>query len=107
MHAHASRSLELLKNAEMIALEISVNGQRACLAGASGCVYTTLHWTRFVVNEGRLRIGVGGREFGQPKGGDFYEWSVPEIKFGDEVTIRILDTDAVDAPSKVRPNPPA
>lgn len=89
----------------MIAFEISINGKRVCLAGASGCVYGTLHWSRFVVSEGHCQLRVGGRQYGQPKGGDYFEWAVPSIGLGDEVTIRIVEAESADPPALTDPHP--
>jgi hypothetical protein len=88
----------------MVALELSINGQRACLAGASGVVWSTMFWGRFVNADGESKLRVGGREYGQPKGGAFYRWAEHGLKIGDEVTVRLIESDAVDAKALYPPS---
>lgn len=88
----------------MIALEISVNGERVCLAGASGSVYCTTFWGRFTPPEGQFVLRIGGREYGQGvgKAGDSHEWPPHFINLGDEVTLRFVESESVDPPSPPR-----
>jgi hypothetical protein len=86
-------------NARMVALEVSINGQRVCLAGASGVVWCTMYWGRFVKPDGESWLRVGGREYGQPKGGDFFRWLEHSLQIGDEVTVRLVESETVDLPA--------
>jgi hypothetical protein len=87
----------------MIALEVSVNGERVCLAGVSGVVWCTMGLGRFVDPDGKFMLRVGGREYGQPKGGNFFHWLDETLKLGDEVTVRFIETDTVDPPRRRSP----
>ena len=81
----------------MIAFEILVNGQRVCVAGASAVVGQTLSWTPNMKNNARLSVGgIDKREAGD----DMVSWPVPSIVVGDEITIRVIETDAVDEPTR-------
>ena len=104
-----ARQLELTLwpgyNALLVALEVSINRQRVCLAGASGVAWCTMHWGRFVNPDGESWLRVGGREYGQPKGGDFYRWLEQGLQICDEVTVRIVESDAVDAPASTSRQP--
>ena len=85
----------------MKALEVFVNGQRACVAGVGreGDLTATVDWA-----------GKGGREdvfmhVGGTVGAtnEFVEWAVPRIGVGSEITIRVVEADTVDPPAKRTP----
>ncbi len=77
----------------MIAFEVSVNGKRVCVAGAERVSSVSLHWAHH--SPQRVGFSVGG--VSSEGGVDHHcEWDVPPIGVGDEVTIRIVEADAVD-----------
>jgi hypothetical protein len=80
----------------MKALEVSVNGHRACMAGIRRGVLT-VHVSR--LSNARtefISLDVGGREEVGPP----LRWPMPKIGVGDEVTIRVVDMDTIDSPAK-------
>ena len=84
----------------MLAFQIVVNGELVCTAGAGPnhrVLASALSWTHR--DPDRISFTVGGiSESDQHQG-----YKVPEISIGDEVTIRIVDTDNVDQPDNIRP----
>ncbi len=84
----------------MLAFQILVNGKVACTAGAGEghrVLASALSWTHR--DPGRISFTVGG----VPESDEHLDYDVPEISVGDEITIRILETDEVDKPSGSRP----
>jgi len=82
----------------MLAFEILVNGKRLCLAGtdAHNVFSTIVSWGRRA--DDRINFHVGGIVSGDSH--DHYEWTTPAIGIGDEVTIRIMDSEKCDEPDR-------
>ena len=82
----------------MFAFEVSVNGKKLFVAGAppGGVLSSMLSWT--CRHPERLQFHVGGL----PGDGsqDHIEWKTPQIGVGDEIVIRITDSDATDEPHR-------
>lgn len=95
--------------AGMNAFEILVNGQRVCVVGSNRVLHAAVFWTKFKDKEGGFGFDVGGTNDDE-RWEQHAVWPVPEIGIGDEVTIRLISADAVDAPlprvSKPYPKPP-
>lgn len=83
----------------MIALEVSVNGQRACLAGvgADGSLDALLTWISSAGDEPHFFLRVGGYDV---RGDEHLHWKTPSIGLGSEVQIRIVDVEMSDAPDE-------
>jgi hypothetical protein len=93
----------------MNAFEILVNGTPVCVAGANPVFHAGLSWSRFRDKDGGFGFDVGGsNDDEQWEHG--VVWPVPAIGIGDEVTIRLISTDSVDAAvprvSSPYPKPP-
>jgi len=91
----------------MIALEVLLNGKRLCIAGAGdlGVVSANLCWVRRKpVPEGVEVVGWTPEELYINVGGidsvtdEHLEWVRREIEVGCEVTVRVIEVDAVDVP---------
>lgn len=84
----------------MLAFEITVNGKLICTAGigpAQRVLATTLSWT--YREPSRIAFHVGGISETDQQ----VDFKVPDVAIGDEILIRIIDTDLVDQPDSVRP----
>lgn len=100
----------------MIAFQVSINGERACLAGVDsgrGVLSTTVTWVkrkvpkklrRKVGPDEDLRISVGGLDPTARVDGEFVDWVERPLRAGDVIEIRVLDTDRVDPPARRRPS---
>jgi DNA-directed RNA polymerase subunit E'/Rpb7 len=96
----------------MIAFEILVNGDRVCTAGVEsdfGMLTTVLSWTkrdldrlpdeiRSEVPAEELKMIISGQKSLDEKNFENLQWQGRELKPGDEVRIRIIHADQVDAP---------
>jgi|GEM_PF-2350975 len=83
----------------MLAFEITINGKVICTAGAGPnhrVLATILSWTHR--DPDRIAFNVGG----VPETDQHLGFNVPDVSIGDEITIRIIDTDAVDEPDQIR-----
>ena len=83
----------------MIAYEISVNGKRICIAGTAPLnrvLGASLSWTHH--DSDRLTFDVGGIP---AETDQHFRYNVPEITVGDEIVIRIVETDQIDEPDLV------
>jgi hypothetical protein len=104
----------------MIAFEIEINGKKLCTAGIDakfGVLTSILSWAKRDVGhisdeakakllEEELKLTVGGHiSYGK----DDYEnvqWSGRELKPGDQIEIKIIETDEADEPkTKKRSDP--
>lgn len=88
----------------MKAFTVFVNGQRICTAGIgpNGVLSAILDWvgggTRRTA-DGHFGFHVGGLD---SRTDEHVDWSVPEVGVGDEVTIRILETEDIDPEAERR-----
>jgi hypothetical protein len=83
----------------MIAFVVSVNGQRVCTIGVgdSGILGAHVSWVGRPEEPGDLELGIGGLD---TRTDEHVRWPhPPEIKVGDTVTIQVIETDTVDAPT--------
>jgi hypothetical protein len=77
----------------MIAFDISVNGKRICLAGNESLFSAILSR----VEDGTDRVDFNVTGMLSANGNDCpVMWNTPELQLGDEVTIRIIQTDSPD-----------
>ena len=84
----------------MLAFQILVNGNVVCTAGVGpdGRVFASaLSWTHRQPEQVSFTVG------GVPETDQHLDWNAPEISVGDEITIRIIETDEIDAPDSARP----
>jgi hypothetical protein len=92
----------------MRAFEVYLNGERLCLAGANdeSVLSTIIDYVGKVGNpdnEERLHLSVGGLLIPQE---EHVRWQERDLAVGDEIRVRILDSDTVDMPSRRIPRDP-
>ena len=75
----------------MLAFEISVNGTRQCVAASKRVLSAAITATG---DHSDLIMNVGG--ISDATDDTHLRWDTPQIGIGDEVTIRIVDTDSPD-----------
>jgi len=76
------------------AILVSVNGKKLCLAGRAGewPLWAQLHlWDNPENGKDELSVCARGDD-------DLGVWALADVHVGDEVVIRIVDADEVDAP---------
>lgn len=82
----------------MQAFEVSVNGERLCLAGVADGVLTTILCCTTQQRRGNLFLEVGGL-ISETK--EHVNWiSQKALSLGDSVQIKIIEAEAVDNPIK-------
>ena len=87
----------------MIAFEVFIAGHRVCLAGVGdeGTFNVIVGCTSNAANSYcGYHLSVSG---GDRRTDEFFDWSAPSIGVGSEVTVRVVETDAVDDPSERSP----
>jgi hypothetical protein len=104
----------------MIAFEISIDGQKKCTAGVSdlGVMSVIASWVRRVARdpvsphpipdrfEEELTLDVGGLAHDPDGGAVQVRWLRQPLKVGQQVTLAIVETEAVDPPfSRERTDP--
>jgi hypothetical protein len=88
----------------MKAFAVFVNGQQVCTAGIGpdGVLTAILDWVGGgprQTPEGLFGLHVGGLD---SQTDEHVDWSVPEVGVGDEVTIRIVETEDIDPEARRR-----
>lgn len=85
----------------MLAFDVCVNGKRLCLAGTApnDMFSTIISWTCRSPN--LIEFNVGGIASGDPQ--VQIDWTTPRISIGDEITIRLVDSDTFDESGERRP----
>jgi hypothetical protein len=81
----------------MRAFEISINGERLCLAGASNASVFTAIIEYLGRDEEHLHLHVGGLLIPEQ---EHITWQDSSLSVGDDVRIRILESDKIDAPTE-------
>jgi hypothetical protein len=78
----------------MIGFEVHVNGKKVCVAGAECVVGVNVDWTWR--SPEYIHFAISG--ISNAGGEDHHvEWDRPDVAVGDEVTIRIVETDSPDS----------
>jgi hypothetical protein len=80
------------------AFVIHRNGEQLCTAGigTDGVLSAMVNW---VSREGKsdFHMDVGGLDSATD---EHVRWDLPDIDIGDEITIRLVETDAIDQPAQ-------
>ena len=87
----------------MRAFEIYINGERLCLAGVSNAGIFTAIIEYLGGDEEHLHFGVGGLLIPEQ---EHVTWQDRSLSVGDDVRIRTLESDKVDAPTERSPRNP-
>ena len=84
----------------MKAFLVAVNGQRVCLAGvgSNGVMGVTAQWTggkglEVGSLDESLKLTVGGLNTATR---EYVHWEAPAISTGDEITIKVVESETVD-----------
>lgn len=94
----------------MIGFEVEINGQRTCLASVEefGVLTAIASWVRthaMVAEEGeqvkKLDLHVGGLKEGSDGSAAHITWLNKDLSVGDEIRMRIVNTDHFDEPAKI------
>jgi len=90
----------------MVAFEVYINGKKKCTAGIAGPAVLTAAVTWVLRNPAarhlrrkEMNLGVGGMV---SRSDEFRDWVQRDLRVGDEVTIRIIESATVDKPKKRR-----
>jgi hypothetical protein len=85
----------------MKAFRVTVNSKPVCTAGigAVGVLHVIVSWLRRKGErlDGEFDFSVGGLDTASE---EHVRWSVPQIGLGDEIMIRVVESDEIDTPSK-------
>jgi len=87
----------------MRAFEIYVNGERLCCAGVSDASVLTAIIDYVGREKERLHLHVGGLLIPQD---EHVRWQDRDLTVGDDVRVKIIEIDTVDAPTKRFPRDP-
>ena len=96
----------------MIGFEVEINGQRTCLASVDefGVLTAIVSWVRthaMVKEEGeqvkKLDLHVGGLKELSDGSAAHITWLNKDLSLGDEIRMRIVNTDHFDEPAKIEP----
>ena len=85
----------------MLAFEVLLNGRRLCLAGTahhSRVLAAALSWTHREPE--RLDFHVGGVIANADQ---HFVFDTPEVQVGDEILIRVVNSDTADQPDRIYP----
>ena len=85
----------------MIAFEILMNGKRLYTMGAGpvGVINAAAKWMRLITDDGTLlehAVFVGGTSDGTLE--NVQVWPVENLQVGDEITVRMIESDSCDPP---------
>lgn len=87
----------------MRAFEIYVNGESLCVAGVSDASVLTAIIDYVGRDKERLHLHVGGLLIPQD---EHVRWQDRDLAVGDDVRVKIIEVDRVDAPTKRSPRDP-
>ncbi len=87
----------------MKAHQVLINGRPLCTSGIGddGVLSTIVNWCGSAGRGDDFRLSVGGLD---SAAGEHLHWESPELGVGDEVTIRLVEADAVDPPAHRQPS---
>jgi hypothetical protein len=85
----------------MLCLQISINGRIVLTAGHDRAEHVTAS-VEVLPEDGAVALGVDGLACLETSSHDFLMWPAPAIRAGDEVSIRLVETDKPDRPSIAR-----
>ncbi len=85
----------------MRAFEVRLNGKTLCTAGIGdyGVLTVIMDWVRRERGPEQLRLSVGGMVAGAL---EHLSWRDVRLRAGDEVRVKIIDTESADRPRRRR-----
>jgi hypothetical protein len=88
----------------MYAFEVFVNGKRICVAGIGTNGVLSVNITHLPFRRRKeTRLYVGGLN---TPANEHVRWKQPMLRVGDEVRVKVIETETVDKPSKRFPRDP-
>ena len=85
----------------MEAFEVLVNGVRVCTVGVPHNGVASVIVSHFSPgSDDRYMLRAGGLDVTTR---EYIHWDFPPLSFGDEITIRLVDTESVDDPAHRQP----
>jgi len=93
----------------MRAFEVHINGKKLWTAGIGDwgvlTAIVTSHWDwRDPSGQEKVELNLAGL---MTRTGEHLDWKTPRLRTGDEIRIRLVDTDTIDPPTKRRKEPTA
>jgi hypothetical protein len=91
----------------MIAFEVHLNGEKLCTAGLGdvGVISAILSWRGNQPYKDRTMAATAAIEFSvrglTSPAGEHVRWADPKVQVGDEIRIRVINSDRPDAPTKL------
>lgn len=85
----------------MLAFEITINGERRCIAATKPNLVLAIGLTWTHLDSDHLQFHIGGIPENGNDTGNHFDFPVDEPKLGDEITIRIVETDSPDPPEQI------
>jgi hypothetical protein len=89
----------------MRAYEVFLNGERLCIAGVPGEGTSTIEVSDFKKNEVDDEARLDVRAFEYPTR-EYLSWTNAPLSLGDEVRLRVLESNSVDEPKARRREDP-
>lgn len=84
----------------MRGMEVHLNGNKLCTAGIGGdAVLNTIVGIMARKHVYNMAVRIGGLD-----NNEFLVWSNRELKVGDEIKIRIIESESIDSPEQRTPN---
>jgi len=83
-----------------LCFEVRINDGPAVVSGRAGISVLSSTLT-FISSRNELEFRVGGLDSASSRDNEFIEWIRQELKIGDQVSIRIVETNAVSEPIAV------
>ena len=94
----------------MIAFEVFVNGQKIYTIGADdpGFVYLFVERGRKRFDpEIEIKLAASGVNLPAEEGLEHLEWGEHSLSLGDEIIVRVVETDSIDEPKQRIPDEPS
>ena len=88
-----------------LCFEVRINDGPAVISGRAGISVLSSTLT-FISSRNELALRVGGLASASSRDNEFIEWINQDLKVGDQVSIRIVETNAVSDPIAVNREEP-
>ena len=88
-----------------LCFEVRINDGPAVISGRAGISVLSSTLT-FISSRNELEFRVGGLASTGALDNEFIEWIKQDLKIGDQVSIRIIETNAVSDPIAIEREPP-
>jgi hypothetical protein len=89
----------------MIAYEVKVNGKKVATVGLreGGVISLIANWVSLPkTKKWKAAFAAGGMRDGWRNKGEFLQWFEKGLRLGDEISYRLIETNRVDKPHKIK-----